>query len=282
MVEYIQEEEVIKVLVIGQNGMKINGKRVLAGQRVEVDKKVESGKGRTRSVLDFYGTKVAVKFPDLDHAAQAEMREEERSEDREEVGDEVGRELRVDLSQLFTPDMSSPVLSPALSLPPSSPPLAPLTPSEDADMDDEDENGEEVKELPSSQRASSPVFSTRGSSPLSAAESEDGDAEETKDLAVPVQTQVQVSTAQSDAREKSVKQEMVEQHVAGPSMIVSIEHDPIPSEIDLPALLASTVVFSGSSKLSLPDLVKHMLDVSFSLQDHQHLVNRTNVSLNRA
>jgi hypothetical protein len=35
-----------------------------------------------------------------------------------------------------------------------------------------------------------------------------------------------------------------------------------PPPVDLPALLASTVVFSGSSKLSLPDLVKHMLEVS--------------------
>ena len=37
---------------------------------------------------------------------------------------------------------------------------------------------------------------------------------------------------------------------------------PVPDGIDLAALLASTVVFSGSSKLSLPDLVKHMLEVS--------------------
>lgn len=37
---------------------------------------------------------------------------------------------------------------------------------------------------------------------------------------------------------------------------------PLPDGIDLPAILASTVVFSGSSKLSLPDLVKHMLEVN--------------------
>ena len=39
----------------------------------------------------------------------------------------------------------------------------------------------------------------------------------------------------------------------------------MPDDVDLPALIASTVVFSGSSKLSLPDLVKHMLEVSCSL-----------------
>lgn len=38
--------------------------------------------------------------------------------------------------------------------------------------------------------------------------------------------------------------------------------------VDLPALIASTVVFSGSSKLSLPDLVKHMLETQPSLRDH--------------
>lgn len=40
------------------------------------------------------------------------------------------------------------------------------------------------------------------------------------------------------------------------------EIPPIPADIDLPALIASTVVFSGSSKLSQPDLVKHLLEVS--------------------
>lgn len=47
-------------------------------------------------------------------------------------------------------------------------------------------------------------------------------------------------------------------------VIVPIVETIDPPPVDLPALLASTVVFSGSSKLSLPDLVKHMLEVSQS------------------
>ena len=39
---------------------------------------------------------------------------------------------------------------------------------------------------------------------------------------------------------------------------------PVPDDVDLPAILANTVVFSGSSKLSLPDLVRHMLEVCLS------------------
>jgi hypothetical protein len=33
---------------------------------------------------------------------------------------------------------------------------------------------------------------------------------------------------------------------------------PVPADIDLPGLIVSTIVFSNSSKLSLPDLVKHI------------------------
>jgi hypothetical protein len=43
-----------------------------------------------------------------------------------------------------------------------------------------------------------------------------------------------------------------------------VERALLPKGVDLPAILASTVVFSGSSKLSLPDLVKHMLEVSLA------------------
>jgi hypothetical protein len=45
-------------------------------------------------------------------------------------------------------------------------------------------------------------------------------------------------------------------------LLVEAQEAMKPPPVDLPALLASTVVFSGSSKLSLPDLVKHMLEVS--------------------
>lgn len=224
LVEWQEEGEMVKVLVIGQNGMKINGKRVLAGQRVKLDRQAENAKGRERVVLDFYGTKMAVRFPT---SQGKESKEETVTFDR------------ADLSALFTPDRSSPPLSPSLSLPPSSPPLAPLTPSEDVDMEDE-------AKPTSSERASSPVFSTRGSSPLSAPGSDD--EEEPREP--------------EDVQEKIVKQELVEAHVAGPSTSVQVDNDPCPAEVDLPALLATTVVFSGSSKLSLPDLVKHMLDVS--------------------
>lgn len=50
------------------------------------------------------------------------------------------------------------------------------------------------------------------------------------------------------------KVEQVEDKPAEPTPLV-------PSTVDIPALLASTVVFSGSSATSLPDLVKGLLDV---------------------
>lgn len=48
----------------------------------------------------------------------------------------------------------------------------------------------------------------------------------------------------------------------------AVEVPPLPAGLDLPALLASTVVFSGSSKLSLPDLVRSLLEYQPSMRDH--------------
>ena len=221
LVEYDEEKDGLKVLVIGQNGMKIGGKRVLAGQRVEIPR-------RERVFLDFYGTRVGLIFP-------------------EKVQEAVG-----DLNMLFTP--SSPE---RLSLPPSSPPLEPV---DDVEME------EPI-------RHASPLFS-RDSSPLSAPSDDEDEipdpvsdpASEMSELAEDeaegesgqlssVESRELTPPPRSQSREKSVKREMLE------TVEVS---DPVPDGIDLAALLASTVVFSGSSKLSLPDLVKHMLDVSTS------------------
>ena len=55
--------------------------------------------------------------------------------------------------------------------------------------------------------------------------------------------------------EKAEKVEVVEEKPQEPTPLV-------PSSVDIPALLASTVVFSGSSATSLPDLVKALLEVS--------------------
>lgn len=52
----------------------------------------------------------------------------------------------------------------------------------------------------------------------------------------------------------------------------------MPADVDLPALIASTVVFSGSSKLSQPDLVKHMLEVSTYYRIDQHALSIRSLS----
>jgi hypothetical protein len=51
---------------------------------------------------------------------------------------------------------------------------------------------------------------------------------------------------------------------------------PVPEHVDLPALIVSTIVFSGSSKLSLPDLVKHMLEVSYTYREDLQLTSSRN------
>jgi hypothetical protein len=127
---------------------------------------------------------------------------------------------------LFSP-ASSPVRLDLGSLPPSSPPLGPIS-----------ETGEDDEERQAMDRSSSPL------SPM--------------------------SDKDSDLPDLEVKAEMLDEIVVelSPPRPVSRtvspvkELPPIPADLDLPALIASTVVFSGSSKLSQPDLVKHMLEAS--------------------
>jgi hypothetical protein len=138
---------------------------------------------------------------------------------------------------------SSPMREPLSSLPPSSPPAG-----FDDLMDEDEDDVEEEEARQDLNRSSSPLSSV----------SEDGE----------------------DSFSHTIKAEALEEHEA-PSPVIHfrpIEQrpisrapspvkeekviPPIPADVDLPALIASTVVFSGSSKLSLPDLVKHMLEVS--------------------
>lgn len=223
LVEY-NEEKGLNILVIGQNGMKIAGKRALSGQRIEI-------RNKDQVTLDFYGTRVGLVIA-----------EKEKFEPIEVVPEDILR------AQLFTPDLSSPAER-AVSLPPSSPPLAPS----DVDMEEPT-------------RAVSPLFS-RDSSPLSTPSDEEPESSDAEpEPSDPVEEEVEEGPAEipSPSREKSVKRELLDAEEK------AIDEDPIPSDVDLPALLASTVVFSGSSKLSLPDLVKHMLDVSvaFIIRDN--------------
>lgn len=91
---------------------------------------------------------------------------------------------------------------------------------------------------------------SRGSSPLSSA-SVEGRHEKEEMMA--------------EEDHKEVREEIIEAVLPITSSISATpppEILPLPVNVDLPAILASTVVFSGSSKLSLPDLVKHMLEVS--------------------
>ena len=275
LVEYDEERDVLRVLVIGQNGMRIAGKRALAGQRKTVS--------RTESVtMDFYGTSVAVSFPPVnppaDAAPQPQSAQAVSPPAPVEAPQDVEDRHELLRAQLFTPELSSPIGSARMSLPPSSPPMMPLS---DGDVEMQDDEAEEEHaadtKSPLMSRAVSPIFS-RESSPLSVPSDEEEEsapssepasepayeeeeAEEESQEEEEEQARGLTPPPRSVSREKSIKRELIDSAIAP---LPNIEHDPIPSGVDLPALLASTVVFSGSSKLSLPDLVKHMLDVRYS------------------
>ena len=274
MVEYLETSDSVRILVIGQNGLRVGGKRILAGQRVEIERK-------DRIVLDFYGAKVGLRFPNL-APPSAQMEVEKTGMDVEIEADEgVSGKRETGRETLFTPEPSSPVPVLSSPLPPSSPPLAPTTPmSMDMDLDadgegqSEDAEGEMEDEVPVQDllRSSPPLSPavSRASSPLSSASEAEDEAVDAEDEEEDEDEQeIPEPPAAQEDRSLKIKVELIEaassRHStpSKPARLVEEEEmEPIPSGVDLPALLASTVVFSGSSKLSLPDLVKHMLDVS--------------------
>jgi hypothetical protein len=114
-------------------------------------------------------------------------------------------------------------LSPPPSLPSSSPPVMPL----DLASSDDEMGNEAEDNVYARSRHHSPLF-------------DEAPAASVTSVPVPVGASVA-------PQEEAEEEEKLEQA--------------LPEDVDLPAILANTVVFSGSSKLSLPDLVRHMLEV---------------------
>lgn len=206
-VEYLPERAELRVVVAGQNGIKVRSgslkRRVAKGESVTIARE-------DQIKLDFFGCTALLRLPEI-----------------------IARPKHM---SLFSPS-SSPVRPDLESLPPSSPPLGPIS-----ELGDDVEEEDEEEERAAADRSSSPL------SPMSEK------ASDLPDLEIQVE----------------VKAEMLDEIVAQTSpprpvsrMVSPVkEIAPVPASLDLPALIASTVVFSGSSKLSQPDLVKHMLEVS--------------------
>jgi hypothetical protein len=255
----------IRLLVVGQNGLRV---RAPGGKY----RRITPGNVRTFPAaaleVEFYGAAVALTLEDPDETDE----------------------------ELFTPPTraAEPVALGApspLSLPPSSPPRQALSSpprdlgSDDMDIDIRMPVLDEPAPTPFVSRVAPPpapieietekeeedVRSERSSSPLSDIEDE------------PIMAPAPVPAPAPEA--VAVKQEMLEDkpksRPASPAPASKRANTPAksrastpappppaPAGVDMPALLASTVVFSGSSKLSLPDLVKSLLESQPSMRTH--------------
>ncbi|WVR09228.1 hypothetical protein IAU60_006292 [Kwoniella sp. DSM 27419] len=268
-VELVQgtAEDVVRIVVVGQNGMRVRvagkkrGVRLVQGQRYDlVLQEGEAGE------LDFFGCKALV-----------------RARTPEPV-----RERLFSSSPIVQPR-----LDPASSMPPSSPPMMGL------DFDDELSEEEPRRRAVSLSRSSPEPSSTHisatprdlfddrasrqssplsppsdaGSMPLPDLDLEEDMGDHRDELLTPESSPVQLPREIQDSAHdaelsRAIKAERIEAvHAPIPSRAASPVL-PVPDEVDLPAIIASTVVFSGSSKLSLPDLVKHMLEAQPSLKEH--------------
>jgi len=134
---------------------------------------------------------------------------------------------------------SSPALDALSSLPPSSPP---------AMMEEDDDEDEDMSEDEESQ--------DRSSSPLSSMSEE-----ETTTFEVKAEALERPMTPVPEVQPRTI---ILKTHSRAPSPVKEEKIvPPVPADIDLAAIIVSTIVFSNSSKLSLPDLVKH-IEVSFA------------------
>ncbi|BEI96701.1 hypothetical protein CcaverHIS631_0202900 [Cutaneotrichosporon cavernicola] len=239
----------IRLVVVGQNGLRI---RIPGGKY----RRISAGNVRTFPAaafeIEFYGAAVSLSLEDPDETDE----------------------------ELFTPPMLpvEPVVQTApspLSLPPSSPPRPAMSSPAPYLGDLDDEMDVEVptpaptplmsrieptpKESPQSERSSSPLS--------------DIDDEPTPIQPTPIPAMTPAPAA------IAVKQEMLDDK---PVTVIPLKRAhtpksraptppspaPAPEGLDMPALLASTVVFSGSSKLSLPDLVKSLLESQPNMRVH--------------
>lgn len=267
----------IRLLVLGQNGVKVKfagvRRRLMTGTVEEFDGPVE---------VDFYGATVAIRVQELEMEV-----EEDEDEERERA--------------LFTPEpiVHRRAVTP-LSLPPSSPPvLAEHFSEEEEEEDEEDEPmlGEPIVLAPTPGAASGSPSSSRASSPLSDCDDFPAPAAPITPAAPAFLSGPAPTPGMSSPPPRSspapagiqVKKELVastEDIVKPASRPASrvgtpapthgaksrpatppLEIPPPPADMDLAALLVNTIVFSGSSKLSLPDMVKMMLESQPSLRD---------------
>lgn len=107
------------------------------------------------------------------------------------------------------------------------------------------------------------LLSTRPSSPIRpSSPSYDRDSEP-DDIQVKTERLENLPLSRTHSRKSTPARAGSTAATAAPT-VPAAERKAPPADVDRPAVIASTVVFSGSSKLSLPDLVKHMLEVSFA------------------
>jgi hypothetical protein len=133
---------------------------------------------------------------------------------------------------------SSPAQDALSSLPPSSPPAMMEEEDEDEDMSEDEESQD------------------RSSSPLSSMSDE-----ETTTFEVKAEALERPTTPVPEVQPRTI---ILKTQSRAPSPVKEEKIvPPVPADIDLAAIIVSTIVFSNSSKLSLPDLVKH-IEVSYS------------------
>lgn len=239
LVELVADK--VRIVVLGQNGMRV---RTASGITRLARGSVAEYEAGAELELDFYGAAVALRTHERLFTPEPEQKHEQLEPAQRPASD---LDLELDLRSRDSP----------LSLPPSSPPVMGMDLDEDEDEDDEElsDPEDEEDEVLSPPSPPSPASRPLTPPPPALVEVKQEMLEQPASRAgTPKPTTPKASTPRPKSR------------AATP--VVAAEAPPLPAGLDLPALLASTVVFSGSSKLSLPDLVRSLLESQPSMRDH--------------
>lgn len=265
----------IRLVVLGQNGLRVRTTSTEKFRRLTPGT-IRTFPADTVLEIDFYGAAISLRA----------------FEDPDETDDENAVNVN---ERLFTPEPEAEGRAPSpMSLPPSSPPRMDIDSMSDGESEAEMRvpASDEAAPTPFASRVAAPLpdlardqREERSSSPLSEIDEPavEAPAPSTEALAVkqelfdaassiaattapslpsPFQRSTTPIAAPPPSRAKTPAARSRAATPAPPSV------PPVPSGLDLPALLASTVVFSGSSKLSLPDLVKSLLESQPNLREH--------------
>lgn len=281
----------VRVTVLGQNGARVQGKRVRCGEAVWVDRmlggEVRSGrnvgegwlrnggaKGAENVELDFWGCKVRIAWPKMEPKEVAVIVADRESSPLSEHGAD-NDELELDDDDEIVPETQQSIIAVDededvydyyngdVSISPSSSRIG-AQDNDEEDNDDEEMLDAGVPVTPSKKVKTHRFSSLPPSSPpvplLLDDESDELPSASTSSLKVKAKAQAPSTSSSRRATPSTPSKSTARRRSSAPPTPERPVAASPPSDIDLSSLLASTLVFSHQTSMALPDIIRGVLE----------------------